>query len=81
MVNFAVLVISLLVLDLTKAFSLLNTKTNPLGVVEEGGSLLLSCKGGKFSEEVFFCIYLQTIERNYSPFIIFYLSFKNVQLF
>ena len=53
MVNFAVLIIGLLVLDLTQAFSLVKTKTNPLGVVEEGGSLLLSCKGGKFSEEVF----------------------------
>ena len=67
MVNFAVLIIGLLVLDLTKAFSLVKTKTNPLGVVEEGGSLLLSCKGGKFSEAVFCCIYLQTVERNYSP--------------
>ena len=67
MVNFTVLIIGLLVLDLTQAFSLVKTKTNPLGVVEEGGSLLLSCKGGKFSEEVFLCIYLETIERNYSP--------------
>ena len=53
MVNFAVLIIGLLVLDLTEAFSVVNTKTNPLGVVKEGGSLLLSCKGRKFSEAVF----------------------------
>ena len=56
MVNFAVLIIGLLVLDLTRAFSVVNTKTNPLGVVKEGGSLLLSCKGGKFSEEVFLLV-------------------------
>ena len=76
MVNFAVLIIGLLVLDLTKAFSLVKTLTNPLGVVEEGGSLLLSCKGRKFSEEVFLLYiftYLQTIEQNSIPstFIIF----------
>ena len=53
MENFAVLIIGLLVLDLTQAFSLVKTKTNPLGVVEEGGSLLLSCQGGKFSEYAF----------------------------
>ena len=54
MVNFAVLMIGILALDFTKAFSLVKTLTNPLGVVKEGGSLLLSCKGGKFSEKVFF---------------------------
>ena len=53
MVNFAVSIIGLLVLDLTKAFSLVKTLTNPRGVVKEGGSLLLSCKGRKFSEAVF----------------------------
>ena len=53
MVNFAVLIIGLLVLGMTKAFSLVKTLTNPLGVVEEGGSLLLSCKGGIFTKEVF----------------------------
>ena len=53
MVNFAVLIIGVLVVDLTKAFSVVKTETNPRGVVKEGGSLLLSCKGGKFSEDVF----------------------------
>ena len=53
MVNLVVLISGILVLDLTKAFSVVNTKTNPRGVVEEGGSLLLSCEGGKFSDEVF----------------------------
>ena len=61
MVNFAVSIIGLLVLDLTKAFSVVNTKTNPRGVVEEGGSLLLSCEGGKFSEEVFVLYSLMSV--------------------
>ena len=63
MVNFAALIIGLLALDLTKAFSLVKTKTNPRGVVEEGDSLLLSCKGGKFSEAVFLLILNKIIAR------------------